>query len=691
MTDSDPHYLPAPPGVPADLARPGLRYRMIVAVVLAALFLFLLNYLALMAANVVVLLWAIAPPDEVLTAFSGSVAARITLIAMRLGLCAASAMFFAFLFKGFLPRHADPALDYLEITQEDQPLLFKFIRQVCTEIGCALPARVYLSYDANASVFYPTSIVSLFATPARSLHLGLGVVNVLDLAEFKALLAHEFGHFSQRSLRLTGYVMLVHQVLRNMVFDRDRWDDWMVRGFDVPVVSAAIVPLYMAVEWTRKLLGWFFRALDWAYLSLSRQMEFNADLVAVSAAGSDALVHLLLKSDGAAVALDRAAADLALAAEHRQFTRDLFYHQEKAAGRGDAGPVIHSGPEPVFSPSTRSTTPMWATHPSHFDRERNAKRCYVPGPSDQRAAWLLFQDADALREEVTRQYYWLRHHVDLQEPLIDPERVAAFLDEERAVLVFDTRYRGVYDNRLLLLPGLEELVEDARRMGAPPADQLAQSVRALYSDALAAWVDERRRRLDDHGNRETDEDRQYMERFDRSVFTLHYFIAAQRFELEQYQQRYAFHLGLQQLLCTTWDQVARVESVLNFLYTHRTIGVDEIGRLLEPLLEVREGLDEIYTQAACLALPPLKHHTAGALVSELLPLRPETANLKSSETALNPGTLTVLHRQLLAIGDRLNRLQAKSLNGILQMQESLACDRSAAREVNAVPVAPPSR
>jgi Zn-dependent protease with chaperone function len=655
---------------------------------LAALFLFLLIYLALMAASVLVLLWAIAPPDEVLTAFSGSMAARITLIAMRLGLCAASAMFFAFLFKGFLPRQADPALDYLEITQEDQPLLFTFIRQVCTEIGCAVPARVYLSYEANASVFYPTSIASLFATPARSLHLGLGVVNVLNLAEFKALLAHEFGHFSQRSLRLTGYVMLVHQVLRNMLYDRDRWDDWMVRGFDVPVLSAAIVPLYMAVEWTRKLLGWFFRALDWAYLSLSRQMEFNADLVAVSAAGSDALVHLLLKSDGAAVALDRAAGDLALAAEHRQFTRDLFYHQEKASG--EAVPVIPSGPGPVFSPTTGRTTPMWATHPSHFDRECNAKRRYLPGPSDQRAAWLLFQDADALREEVTRQYYWLRHHVDLQEPLIDPERVAAFLDEERTVLSFDTRYRGVYDNRFLLLPGLEKLVEDARRMGAPPADQLAQSGRALYSDELAAWVDERRRRLDDNGNRETDEDCQYLERFDRSVFTLHYFMAAQRFELEQYRQRYAFHLGLQQLLCMTWDQVARVESVLNFLYSRRTIGVDEIGGLLEPLLEVREGLDAIYTQAACLALPPLKHQTAGALVSELLPLRPNTANLGSSETALNPGALTVLHRQLLAIGDRLNRLQTKSLNGILHMQESLVCDWSAAHEVSAVPVAPPS-
>ena len=46
---------------------------------------------------------------------------------------------------------------------------------------------------------------------------------------------------------------------------------------------------------------------------------------------------------------------------------------------------------------------MWADHPSHYDRERNAKQTYFRSPQDDRPAWLLFRDAEAVREEVTRQ------------------------------------------------------------------------------------------------------------------------------------------------------------------------------------------------------------------------------------------------------------------------------------------------
>src|SRR5262249_14917832 len=157
--------------------------------------------------------------------------------------------------------------------------------------------------------------VNLVVPPRKDLLLGLGLVRNLDLVAFKALLAHEFGHFSQRSVRLSGYVSLVYRVVHNMVRVRDRWDNWAIQGFDTPWLSAFAVPLYVMVEGTRKSLTWLFRLLDFAHLPLRRQQELNADLVAVSAAGSDAPVHALLASESCQASLEQAIQDLARAAE----------------------------------------------------------------------------------------------------------------------------------------------------------------------------------------------------------------------------------------------------------------------------------------------------------------------------------------------------------------------------------------
>src|SRR5262249_884484 len=149
--------------------------------------------------------------------------------------------------------------------------------------------------------------------------------------EFKAILAHEFGHFSQRSLRLSGYTHVVYRAIDDMVHAEDYWDRWVIQGLDTPWVSAFAVPLYTFVATIRALLKGTFRAICKAELSLLRQMEFNADLVAVSVAGSDAPIHALLKSDFCQDSLRRAAHDLVMAAEHRLFSRDLFFHLDLAA------------------------------------------------------------------------------------------------------------------------------------------------------------------------------------------------------------------------------------------------------------------------------------------------------------------------------------------------------------------------
>ena len=141
---------------------------------------------------------------------------------------------------------------------------------------------------------------------------------------------------------------VAYQVIDNMVNARDRWDNWVIQGFDMPWVSMFAAPLYALAELTRWLLKKAFWLLHVVRLSLRRQMELNADLVAVSAAGSDAPVHLLLKGDFFETCLQQSGQDLALAAEQGLFTRDLFFHQQRA---GDS--VRHRLEKPRPGPTPR--------------------------------------------------------------------------------------------------------------------------------------------------------------------------------------------------------------------------------------------------------------------------------------------------------------------------------------------------
>src|SRR5690606_19974293 len=107
----------------------------------------------------------------------------------------------------------------VEITDQDQPELFAFIRQVAADTQAPFPKKIFISSDVNASVSYDSSFWSMFFPVRKNLTIGLGLVNSLNLSEFKAVMAHEFGHFSQRSMKLGSYVYNVNRILHNMLYD----------------------------------------------------------------------------------------------------------------------------------------------------------------------------------------------------------------------------------------------------------------------------------------------------------------------------------------------------------------------------------------------------------------------------------------------------------------------------------------
>ena len=250
----------------------------------------------------------------------------------------------------------------------------------------------------------------MFIPTGKSLLIGLGLVNVINLTEFKALLAHEFGHFSQKSMKIGSYVYTTLRIYYQMIYGEDVFDRLHLRLVAARHPDCLAAYVIRGIFWLlRVLLGlmWYV-VFYFSFMALSRQMEFNADLVAVSVTGSDAPVHLLCRCYFADASFHQAVSDLRVALDNHLYTSDLFYHQSAAANylrkikkdpRLGEPPVLPDDPDKsadVFEENDDKIAEMWQTHPSNYDREQNAKELYFRTQFDERSAWLLFDRMEEL-------------------------------------------------------------------------------------------------------------------------------------------------------------------------------------------------------------------------------------------------------------------------------------------------------
>lgn len=438
-------YPVGPQGVPAELTRANPSYKQRAWLALASLALFVMVYVALAG-------WFVWTAYRMIgDAVAGG---QGTLMNWLVG---GSAAFLAiFMLKALVFIKRGGALGAVEVTPAEQPRLFQFLYRLADEAGAPRPKRVYLSARVNAAVFYDLSIMNFLFPSAKNLEIGLALVNVLTLSEIKAVLAHEFGHFAQRSMAIGSWVYIAQQIAGHIVAKRDALDKFLngLSRFDLRIAW---------IGWVLRLVVWSIRSLMDTLLSLvvlaqralSRQMEFQADLVAVSLTGSDELIHALHKLHAADDAWDQTLNFVGAELQKGRVPHDLFVVQthiiDKVARilddetygrvpRAAGNPQAHR----VFKSSFAQPPQMWSTHPANADREANAKRLYLSAPHDARSAWLLFDNPDPVKAKVAATILG-KHEA---KPVSAEETVRA-LDERYARMQYEPRYRGAYLGRAL--------------------------------------------------------------------------------------------------------------------------------------------------------------------------------------------------------------------------------------------------
>ncbi|MEI9917220.1 MAG: M48 family metallopeptidase [Bacteroidota bacterium] len=410
-------------------------YRMIFGIVL-----FILLYLALIAFSVGLLIAC------TLLAI-GLVSMRVSwlTIVLGLGLFALGVMFFFFTIKFIFATSKENERLEIEIDENDHPVLFEFIRKLSNEVGTKFPRRIFLVPEVNAFVSYNSSFWSMFLPVRKNLRIGLGLVNTLNISEFKATIAHEFGHFSQRSMKTGSYVYTMNKIIYNLAYQRDDWDELLVSWANTGgtfSIFAAITGAF--VNGVRSMLRASYSKLNVTYLALSREMEYHADLVACSVAGNEAMVNTLRKIEFGDTAYNEAINGVnMMATKDKKKVADIYTFHSKTLAQLKSSDKSSGGPK-----SRLVVKDQWASHPSREDREASIGRFSIQSPMIDQSAWTLFTNPEQTRIEMTKQLYVDSPALKTLTNMDDAE-MDEFVKKDVLRDTVPPTFAGIYDGRVI--------------------------------------------------------------------------------------------------------------------------------------------------------------------------------------------------------------------------------------------------
>jgi Zn-dependent protease with chaperone function len=443
-----PPTLSSPALADTALLKPSAKFKKAIFTMIGAILLFLIVYLLLFVSALIIAVAMIA-----LGFFLIVNVHHLAVIILGLGLALSSLMLIYFLVK-FLFKKQAPATRGFEIKEEDQPLLFSFIRDVTRQTRVPFPKHIYLIHDVNASVFFDSSFWSMLLPVKKNLNIGLGLVNSLNQSEFKAVLAHEFGHFSQSSMRFGSYVYSLNRVLYNLLYDNEDYHKLLGSwGRTHRILAFAANINIKLVEMIQHILRKMYVIINKNYMALSREMEFHADAIAASVGGTNNVISSLRRLEIADDSYQKLLNywDSKLTENQRSenlYPQHLIVQKNYATELGlpvdeHNLPVIDKR-IPDLKDSTITINSLWQSHPSINDRENSVEKLQLIVPPNTESSWKLFNNATELQKTLTEEVY-TKSGISGSNQHVNEVSFRERYEQEINTHLFDPAYRGYYD------------------------------------------------------------------------------------------------------------------------------------------------------------------------------------------------------------------------------------------------------
>ncbi len=255
----------------------------------------------------------------------------------------------------------------------------------------------------------------LLVPSKENLMVGLGLVNSMSESELKAILAHEFGHFTQRSLNVYSYVYIENLVIYKMLIDEEYYQTLILKFSKVMGRFGWIVVIYS--RFIRWILRKAYEIVSKSYMALSREMEFHADEISARVAGSVPATTALLRTGLASDSFNyvwqfyynRVSENLKsenVYPQHHYVMRK--YAERYGVNIADGLPQVTKEIISRFNRSKLVMVNQWASHPTIEDRVRKLEELNISSTVSSESAWNLFVDSEAIQKTLTEKLfrYW---------------------------------------------------------------------------------------------------------------------------------------------------------------------------------------------------------------------------------------------------------------------------------------------
>lgn len=460
MNSVDLPYPASPALTNPDILKPSPAFKKQVLSVLGAIVLFFAVYLLLLLLATGLAVGCMIGGVAIITGLTSFLG-----LLLGAGLIGTGLLVLFFLIKFIFSVSKFDRSGSIEITEQEQPALFAFIRRLAKETGTQFPKRIYVSADVNACVFYDSSFWSMFFPVRKNLQIGLGLVNTINLGEFKAVVAHEFGHFSQSSMKLGSFVYQVNRIIHNMLFDNQSYaavlNTWANLSGVFQVFARITVGILNGIQW---ILRNMYGLINKKYMGLSREMEFHADAVAASVSGGNNLATALRRVEISQIAFQVMIDKYNELWKEKKRSGNAYPDQlnvlKKLAKDWDMKmegslPVIQQNNYTATSFSRINFKDQWASHPATEDRIAHLESLHTNATTDLRSPWTLFSHQEKMQAELTSKLYETVKE-EQAASLIDSSSFEQFLNESLKQYELPREYNGFYDGRKYHIPDMQE-------------------------------------------------------------------------------------------------------------------------------------------------------------------------------------------------------------------------------------------
>lgn len=389
-------------------------------------------------------------------------------VVLALGLFSIGLIVFYFLIKFIFIKNNDSTRHLIEIDRKTQPQLFAIIDEIVTEAAVKMPGKVFLSPDVNASVSYNSIFWSMFLPVKKNLTIGIGLINSTTVGELKAVLAHEFGHFSQKSMKVGGYVNQAEKIIFDTVYNNREYEQTIKNGSGYWAFQLAGWISVSFISLFQYILKFFSDFIFKNNASLRREMEFHADAVAtyvtnpkeqissllrleLSNAAFNSSFHLYTESNGKYLPENLFANQTAL--------MKLFSERNNHPYKNNL-PVIEEDDLTRYNRSKIEIEDQWASHPETHRRIEMIRRNKTKNnPENNELAETVIRGYDDIGKILTKKYLTLNNIKNVGEVIADNERFIQLYTEKYPLQKVNVYFNAYYENHNPVLENIDDLIQ----------------------------------------------------------------------------------------------------------------------------------------------------------------------------------------------------------------------------------------